>query len=268
MNPRWNYKRDLFLCITCFFFAFLLMLSAGRTDNEAFSRRIAPKLLRFHVLANSNSHEDQALKLKVRTRLLALIYDGLGENASLDETKAYIENHQTELTDEAEAYIREAGYDYPVKMELATCYFPTKAYGDMVFPCGDYEALRVEIGQAKGHNWWCVLYPPLCFVDASYAVVPDSSKEVLSNALGAPDYERLLLGVPGDGRQAEASGSTAVSEVKISGVSEENVSKISGEIVSDVSEVNTSQVSRVKSPIKVNIRFKSLELLRESLAGK
>lgn len=244
MNTRWDYKRDLFFCITCFFFAFLLMLSAGRTGSEALAGRIAPKLLRFHVLANSNSHEDQALKLKVRTRLLALIYDGLGENASLDETKAYIENHQSELTAEAEAYIREAGYDYPVKMDLATCYFPTKAYGDMVFPCGDYEALRVEIGQAKGHNWWCVLYPPLCFVDASYAVVPDSSKEVLSDALGASDYEKLLLGVTGDGRKAKTSGSAAGSEA------------------------NISEASRAKAPVKINIRFKSLELLRESLAGK
>ena len=184
-------KRDLFLCITCLLIVFLLTLAKDRTADEALAARIAPEILRFHVLANSNSTEDQNLKLKVRTMLLNSIYEDLGENASLDETKNYIRSHETLLEKKAERYMKNLGYDYPAHMELTDCYFPTKTYGDMVFPCGTYEAVRVKIGEGKGHNWWCVLYPPLCFVDSSYAVVPEPSKEILKHSIDEADYMKL-----------------------------------------------------------------------------
>lgn len=189
-------KRDLFLCITCLLLALLLTLSGTRQKNEALAARIAPELLRFHVLANSNRNDDQKLKLKVRTLLLNSIYEGLGENASLEETKNYVMEHQRELEITAENYMKELGYDYPAHIEVINCYFPTKTYGDMVFPCGTYEAVRVEIGKGKGHNWWCVLYPPLCFVDSSYGVVPQNSKEILIESLDQSDYKQLLKEKP------------------------------------------------------------------------
>jgi stage II sporulation protein R len=184
-------KRDLFLCITCLLIAFLLTLANDRSSDEALAARIAPEILRFHVLANSNSTQDQNLKLKVRTMLLNSIYEDLGENASLEDTKTYIRSHESTLEKKAETYMKTLGYDYPAHMELATTYFPTKTYGDMVFPCGNYEAVRVKIGEGKGRNWWCVLYPPLCFVDSSYAVVPDTSKEILRESLDPSDYLKL-----------------------------------------------------------------------------
>ncbi|MEY8355574.1 stage II sporulation protein R [Lachnospiraceae bacterium 54-53] len=184
-------KRDLFLCITCFLVALLLTMADGRIKDEALATRIAPEILRFHVLANSDSREDQRLKLKVRTMLLNLIYEDLGENASLEETKSYIRTHQDGLEKEAEHYMKKLGYDYPAHMELTNSYFPVKTYGDMVFPCGNYEAVRVKIGKGKGRNWWCVLYPPLCFTDSSYAVVPDTSKEILRESIDESDYKIL-----------------------------------------------------------------------------
>ncbi len=184
-------KRDLFLCITCLLIAFLLTLADGRSNDEALAARIAPEILRFHVLANSNSTQDQNLKLKVRTMLLNSIYEDLGENASLDDTKTYIRSHESTLEKKAENYMKNLGFNYPAHMELTDCYFPTKTYGDMVFPCGTYEAVRVKIGEGKGHNWWCVLYPPLCFTDSSYAVVPDTSKEILRHSIDESDYLKL-----------------------------------------------------------------------------
>ncbi|WP_349673585.1 stage II sporulation protein R [Lacrimispora sp.] len=184
-------KRDLFLCITCLLIAFLLTLANDRSSDEALAARIAPEILRFHVLANSNSTEDQNLKLKVRTMLLNSIYEDLGENASLEDTKTYIRSHESILEKKAETYMKNLGYDYPAHMELTDCYFPTKTYGDMVFPCGTYEAVRVKIGEGKGRNWWCVLYPPLCFTDSSYAVVPDTSKEILRHSIDESDYLKL-----------------------------------------------------------------------------
>ncbi len=184
-------KRNLFLCIICLLLALLLSLSKERREDEALAARIAPEILRFHVLANSNSTEDQALKLKVRTMLLNSIYEDLGEEASLDDTKDYVLSHRKNLEEEAADYMKNLGYDYPAHMELTDAYFPTKTYGDMVFPQGKYQAVRVKIGKGKGRNWWCVLYPPLCFVDSSYAVVPDESKEILRESMGETDYQKI-----------------------------------------------------------------------------
>ena len=191
-----KYRRDLFLCLTCLLLAFLFTMAGQRQSDEAMAARIAPEILRFHVLANSDSDEDQQLKLRVRTLLLDSIYEKLGENASLDDTKEYVLANKDSLEQEAEDYMKAEGYDYPAHMEVTECYFPTKTYGDMVFPCGTYDAVRVEIGKGKGHNWWCVLYPPLCFVDSTYAVVPDSSREILRDSLDAADYQALLKKQP------------------------------------------------------------------------
>ena len=191
-----KYRRDLFLCLTCLLLAFLFTMAGQRQSDEAMAARIAPEILRFHVLANSDSDEDQQLKLRVLTLLLDSIYEKLGENASLDDTKEYVLANKDSLEQEAEDYMKAEGYDYPAHMEVTECYFPTKTYGDMVFPCGTYDAVRVEIGKGKGHNWWCVLYPPLCFVDSTYAVVPDSSREILRESLDAADYQALLKKQP------------------------------------------------------------------------
>ena len=191
-----KYRRDLFLCLTCLLLAFLFTMAGQRQSDEAMAARIAPEILRFHVLANSDSDEDQQLKLRVRTLLLDSIYEKLGENASLDDTKEYVLANKDSLEQEAEDYMKAEGYDYPAHMEVTECYFPSKTYGDMVFPWGTYDAVRVEIGKGKGHNWWCVLYPPLCFVDSTYAVVPDSSREILRESLDAADYQALLKKQP------------------------------------------------------------------------
>lgn len=185
----------LYVCITCFFLAFLITMASERTTKETLAARIAPELLRFHVLANSDSNEDQNLKLGVRTELLDFIYDHLGENASLEETKTYVEENKDTLEQHAISYMTEQGYEYTAKVEVTNCYFPTKTYGDMVFPCGYYDAVRVILGEGQGRNWWCVLYPPLCFLDSTYAVVPDTSKEILRASLGEADYDTLLQNV-------------------------------------------------------------------------
>lgn len=187
MKPKYN----LFLCAVCLILALLCSMAETREKDEALAERIAPEILRFHVLANSDSSDDQQLKLKVRTMLLDAIYEGLGENASLEETKAYVVSHRRTFEKRAERYMKNLGYDYPAHMELANSYFPVKTYGDMVFPCGNYEAVRVKIGKGKGRNWWCVLYPPLCFTDSSYAVVPDSSREILRESIDPADYKML-----------------------------------------------------------------------------
>lgn len=187
-----RHKHLLVLSASCFLFAFLLTMIWIRQMDENLAANISPEILRFHVLANSNSGKDQALKLEVKSLLVQTINEGLDPAADKEETCAYILEHQEALETVAETYMKKAGYDYPAKIELTHSYFPTKAYGDVVLPCGTYDAARVTIGSGRGRNWWCVLYPQLCFVDASYAVMPDSSKALLAEVLNPDDCQALF----------------------------------------------------------------------------
>ena len=153
---------------------------------------IAEEILRFHVLANSDSTEDQQLKMQVKEEVLKYLSGYLDGSENLEETKEIIKTHLQDIETYAISVVKEKGYDYSVHAELTTCYFPVKTYGDCTFPAGEYEALRILIGNAEGHNWWCVLYPNLCFVDAVYGVVEDEEKEKLENVLTEEEYQSIL----------------------------------------------------------------------------
>ena len=115
----------------------------------------------------------------------------LPKGLDVDRTKDWMRRHTDELENVAAAVIEKEGQDYPVSAAVTTCYFPEKTYGDVTFPAGNYEALRVEIGAAKGHNWWCVLYPNLCFLDAANAVVPEEGKKELKSVLTEEEYSQV-----------------------------------------------------------------------------
>lgn len=187
-----KHKKELMLSLSCFLFAFLLTMIWVRQRDENLAARLAPELLRFHVLANSNSDADQQLKLEVKSLLIETINRELTEDDDKEDTCAYIRNNSEDLEEIAETYIKKAGYDYPAKVELTSCYFPTKTYGDVVLPCGNYDAARVTIGDGRGRNWWCVLYPQLCFTDATQGIVSEASKNLLKDALPSEDYESLV----------------------------------------------------------------------------
>lgn len=148
---------------------------------EAFTKEI----LRFHVRANSDSNEDQRLKGKVKTKILEKLEPVLADADSLEETKSLLVSEREMIRNTAIQVIYEEGYCYDVDVYFTEEEFPLREYGDIVFPAGTYEALRVDIGEAKGRNWWCVLYPGLCFVDASYAVVPEEDKQWFEEHAGS-----------------------------------------------------------------------------------
>lgn len=151
---------------------------------DEMQKEIAKRVLRFHVLANSDSEEDQELKLKVKKAVVDYLDAYLNQEVlTLEETKTIVEMQKEEILQLAEQVIKENGYEYSVSAELTTDYFPIKTYGDVTLPAGEYETFCMDIGEAKGKNWWCILYPPLCFVDASYGYLPDDSKEMLKNVL-------------------------------------------------------------------------------------
>lgn len=154
-------------------------------------QKLAGEVLRFHVLANSDSEEDQALKMKVKGAVIRYMKEELPHSESVEETKKWAKSHEDKLQKAARETILSEGYDYPVTAEVTADYFPDKTYGDVTFPAGIYEALRIEIGKAEGHNWWCVLYPNLCFIDAAKAVVPEKGKQELKAVLEEDEYEMV-----------------------------------------------------------------------------
>lgn len=153
---------------------------------------IAGEVFRLHVIANSDTEEDQKLKLKIKTRIVEYLEEILGKDADLEETKEAVLTHLGEIEREAEKLVHEQGFDYPVKAVVEKTYFPKKSYGDCTFPAGEYEALNVKIGEARGHNWWCVLYPSLCFIEDTYGVVTEEKKEDLKSVLTTEEFLEIL----------------------------------------------------------------------------
>lgn len=169
-------------------FIFMLNGCTGLTDfnsmnfeneevEELVYEEIVDKIIRFHVIANSNSDEDQELKLKVRDRVIEYVSDKLKNSKSLDESREFINNNKKNIEDIANAVISENGYSYKVNSSISKVNFPDKVYGDVIFPQGEYEAYRIIIGEGNGENWWCVMFPPLCFVDGTKEAI-DSTKVI------------------------------------------------------------------------------------------
>lgn len=191
---------------------FLMILSKSRAQGMALAERIAPQILRFHVLANSDSPEDQALKLEVRDLLLNELSGAEygSSSATKREISGYILTNRSDLEAQAETFIASRGFDYKVSIRLEQCEFPDRTYGDLSFPAGTYDAVRVLIGEGAGKNYWCVLYPSLCYLDSTHAVVTEDSKEQLRAVIPEDDFLALLSARRLEAKQkaADSSGST------------------------------------------------------------
>ena len=198
-----RYRIRQIICVIlgiCIALAATLLLTASRMKQvdakvARTQESLAKEVFRFHVLANSDSDEDQAVKLKVRDAVITYMKESMDEeiegSTDAKDTKEWAKAHLEELEQVADSVIAREGYSYQAEAEVTTCYFPDKTYGDVTFPAGNYEALRIEIGAAKGHNWWCVLYPNLCFTDATNAVVPEEGKEELKSVLTEDEYSQV-----------------------------------------------------------------------------
>lgn len=150
------------------------------------------EIIRFHIRANSDKEEDQALKLKIRDEILKEMEEKFKDTKSLDESREIIKQNMREMKSITEKVIREEGKDYEVAVRLGQDNFPTRKYGNLVFPAGDYETLLITLGEGKGQNWWCVMFPPLCFVDITHSVAYNLEKE-LGVALDEEEEPKLKL---------------------------------------------------------------------------
>ena len=174
------------------FLSLLLVTESPRylqdKSTSTLQQQIATQVLRFHIRANSDTVADQQKKLRIKQSLLEWLTPILSENTSKSETIQCIRKNLPDIRKEA---TRMAAPE-SVTVTLQKEWFPEKTYGTCTFPEGIYDALRVDIGQARGHNWWCVLYPSLCFADALEPSMTEEGEEKLQQVLDEDAYDLLL----------------------------------------------------------------------------
>jgi len=189
-------KKIISIVVTMFILFMILVKVQGveaiNIDNEKNIYKqvsiedISSKLIRFHVIANSDNEKDQDLKLKVRDKVLEYIQPLLKDSKDIEESREILKRENGKILEIAREVIKENGYNYSVESTLSKEYFPVKTYGNITLPQGEYEAYRIIIGTGEGQNWWCVMFPPICFVDITkgeiaYEETEEEMKRVLDN---------------------------------------------------------------------------------------
>lgn len=161
INKRFNPRRDrLFLVSVAVILS--LYLSASSVFFCASAGNVRNNVVRLHVIANSNSVTDQQVKLQVRDALLRKNNDMLSGEVNKENALEYFKGSKKDLLETANEALTENGCDYKADITLGTEYYTTRQYGTLTFPAGEYMSLRVILGEGKGENWWCVMFPPLC----------------------------------------------------------------------------------------------------------
>ena len=183
---KWKSTVLILLAIAAAVSIFFGQVKASRNGS------VQEKVLRLHVIANSDSEKDQAVKLKVKDAVVEYLKPILQGQETMEETRTTVENILPGIQAVAQKASDTWGQGQQVCAELTDMYFPVKSYGDLTFPAGRYSALRITIGKGEGKNWWCVLFPNLCFVDSVHGIVPEESKEELKHVLTEDEYDSLF----------------------------------------------------------------------------
>ena len=182
-----NFKKYFIIFILLFLYVMLYSFSYANNVVSDLSN----SLFRLHVIANSNSKEDQNLKYLVRDELISYMNTLCSNVSSKEQAIAIANEHLDDFQKIANEVISKNGFNYSAKVRIGNFAFPTKTYGDISLPAGSYDALKVELGKAEGKNWWCVMFPSLCFVDINNGIVPEESKEELQSSLVEEDYNLI-----------------------------------------------------------------------------
>lgn len=188
------------LMVLCSVIFFTYSVGQNRSVTQL-QNDIAGEIIRFHVRANSDTDEDQQLKLYVKEELVQYMGELLKDASDRSEAEDILKENIENIENVAKGVIKEHKKEYNVKAYFEDSYFPVKVYADMTFPQGVYEAFRVDIGAAEGKNWWCVLYPSLCFADISHGTMGTAAKEELEAVLDEDELELLYENKDGDKRE-------------------------------------------------------------------
>ncbi|CAN7146585.1 stage II sporulation protein R [Paenibacillus sp. LjRoot153] len=244
-------------------FALILMImcwESNRTNAAVISPTIPEESIRLRILANSDSAQDQALKREIRDAIIARMTEWVVGPHSLDEARAVVSAHLPEFDQLVGEMIASRGYNYPHTVELGVVPFPTKMYGNDVYPAGDYEALRVVIGSGEGQNWWCVLFPPLCFVDSVSGEAVASAAVVVAKTTDENGKEKQP--VKEDKAKANVSETPSAKKKdevasKDKAASTEKVAKKDAKV-----EVVAASVSTSEEPAQPKVKFFIWEMFK------
>lgn len=180
-NKVSDLKRDKII-LSLFSGALSIYIAFSCTYFAAAAQSVREDVVRLHILANSDSEKDQNIKLKVRDALLEKNTLILSDGVNQDNAVEYFELSKDELLETASDVLRENGFDYDVKVYLEKEYFETREYGELIFPAGEYTALKVVLGEGRGRNWWCVMFPPLCVPAADDIEVKNNTEDYLTES--------------------------------------------------------------------------------------
>ncbi len=171
-------KKSIFFIILLFFLYFLFY---SISYSFSISSDLKENLFRLHIIANSDSAEDQDLKLHVRDNLISYLQSFNFSNKT--EMIKFLKDHQEDIYENVRNSIYEKGYNYDFSIEIGTSYFPKKDYADISTPSGFYDGIKIKIGKAEGKNWWCVLFPPMCLIDSTTCSFSEESEKILEENL-------------------------------------------------------------------------------------
>lgn len=172
--------------------AAVCIVGSAKYRQQELVEHLSDKIIRFHVVANSDSEEDQQLKLLVRDAVGAMMQFRLAGVKDKEESRRVILESVGQIQETARETLRQQGCDYPVTAALCQVEFPEKTYGSYRFPAGEYEALKLCIGEGKGQNWWCVMYPNMCFFNSMYKVVDTEAEKSLKQVLTEEEYKAVM----------------------------------------------------------------------------
>ncbi|OKP78142.1 stage II sporulation protein R [Paenibacillus sp. P3E] len=200
--------------LICFFMVLMMAWEGQKTDAAVAEMSIPQDSIRLRILANSDAAGDQLVKRQIRDSVVDQMNQWvalLEDPQSLEQARTLIRSHLPELNALVARELNKRGIEYGYNVELGVVPFPTKMYGGKVYPAGEYEAVRITLGAGKGQNWWCVLFPPLCFIDAGSgdAAAPAAAKA--KTALAAAAGEGAKVKTADQGAVTTASVNTAVS---------------------------------------------------------
>ena len=184
-NNLFSNTKSFFILILLFILFFIVTANSYASN---ISEGLSNNIFRLHILANSDEDYDQELKLKVRDEIIKYM-ETLTTDVNDKASVIQISNeHISDFKNIAKQVIEENGYNYDINVEIGNFYFPTKYYGNISLPAGNYDALRINIGKAEGQNWWCSLFPPLCFVNISSGVIDEEGTEYLKENLSEEEF--------------------------------------------------------------------------------
>lgn len=161
--------------------------------GDVYAKRESYKdnLIRFHVIANSDSKDDQKLKIYVRDKVIAEMNEKFQHSSSIDETRKIIKENLDKIEYIAQNEVYKHGKDYDVNVYFDNYNFPTKSYGNFTLPAGEYKAVKIVIGEGKGKNWWCVMFPPLCFIDVTHGLTSKRTEGELKKILTEEEFNMI-----------------------------------------------------------------------------